>query len=218
MKILSHCVLLLWAISIFGQNDSIFSHKEPKLSVVAADKMNVVYRGILNPISIAVSDCKSFKVSGLGVKEENGKYYISPGRGLESIITIDIILDDGTTLQEKHIFRIKNIPSLHGSINGLICNNSIVLMTKKELINSILSIKYESRIILDTNFDIKSFTLKFGNKNIEISGNKFTQEALDLIKSLPKNYIFEIIDFKSTFDCNNCMPQVIVPLKIMIVK
>ena len=38
-------------------------------SVVALDKMNVVYRGVENPISIAVNNAKSYIISGKGVSK-----------------------------------------------------------------------------------------------------------------------------------------------------
>ncbi|MBC8883654.1 hypothetical protein H9X57_10615 [Flavobacterium piscinae] len=89
-----------------AQNDSVIVSK-PKIGVISVDKLNVVYRGIQNPISIAVPNAKSFTVSGLGVKEENGKYFIVPGQGNEVIVTLEIILEDDSKVIEEHIFRIK---------------------------------------------------------------------------------------------------------------
>jgi len=64
--------------------------------------MNVVYRGIPNPISIAISNCKSFTASGIGLyKQSDGKYVLNPGAGLESIITLDIILNNGYTKKKS---------------------------------------------------------------------------------------------------------------------
>lgn len=62
-----------------------------KLGTVSNERMNIVYRGILNPLSISVSDAKSFTAEGDGLRYENGKYYLSPGQGLESIVTLKII-------------------------------------------------------------------------------------------------------------------------------
>ena len=57
-----------------------------------------VYRGVLNPISIVVPQAKSFTASGIGLKIEKGKYYISPGQGLVTIIKLNIILNDGSEI------------------------------------------------------------------------------------------------------------------------
>jgi hypothetical protein len=59
-----------------AQNDTVIVSK-PKIGVISVDKLNVVYRGIANPISIAVPNAKSFKATGLGVTFNNGKYFIS---------------------------------------------------------------------------------------------------------------------------------------------
>lgn len=143
---------------------------------------------------------------------------LSPGQGLETIVTVDIVLKDESIVQEKHVFRIKNIPHIHGAINGLICNQSILLMTKKELNDSILSVKFQTDFAYHIHFMIKSFTLKINEKNIRITGNKLTNEALILINSLPVSSIFDIIDFTDNFECSNCLHNAIEPLKIMIVE
>jgi hypothetical protein len=49
----------------FAQSDFLSINR----SVISLDKVKTVYRGIANPISIAVSGCKSYEVSGLGLEE-----------------------------------------------------------------------------------------------------------------------------------------------------
>ena len=67
-------VTLLILTSFFGHAQDSLVSKRSNLGVIAATEMNVVYRGIINPISIAVPHAKSYTISGLGVKKENGKY------------------------------------------------------------------------------------------------------------------------------------------------
>ena len=102
--LLIFCLLLCQFL--LAQNDTA-SVSKPKLGVISVDKLNIVYRGIQNPISIAVPNAKSSTVSGLGVKEENGKYYIVPGQGKEVIVTLEIILEDDSKVVEEHSFKIK---------------------------------------------------------------------------------------------------------------
>lgn len=59
---MKYILFLLFSISIYAQ-DTIPAAK----SVVALDKMNVVYRGVPNPISIAVNNAKSYIIYGDGV-------------------------------------------------------------------------------------------------------------------------------------------------------
>jgi len=71
---MKYILFFLFSLSIFAQ-DTIPASK----SVIGLDKMNVVYRGITNPISIAVNDAKSYKIYGNGVsKNEDGKYSLAP--------------------------------------------------------------------------------------------------------------------------------------------
>ncbi len=178
----------------FGRNDSVYNDGNSKISVVSADKMNVVYRGLPNPISILVPDAKLFEASAPGLtKISEGKYILKPGFGLESTIIIYIILNDGSKRKEVQKFRIKNLPNLAGSINGLTCNQSVILMSKKELKNAVLSIEFSKEFLYEMRFNLVSFALKLKKEYLYISGNKLNTEAISLIEKLPLNYIFEII-------------------------
>lgn len=206
-------------MSFYGQNDTISVVKTSNSSVVSADKMNVVYRGLPNPISIAVPNCKSFTATAQGLsKVSEGKYILIPGSGIETIIILEIILNDGSSIKEEHKFRIKNIPLLYGKINGLNCNKSILLMTKKELIGAELSIGFPNDFAYDLSFEIKQFTVSIKDKKLIIEGDKFTNEVVDLINKLPINSRFTITDFKSNIDCFSCNLKTFKSIEIMIVK
>lgn len=108
MKTVQFICCLLLSQFLLAQSDTSFVSK-PKLGLISVDKLNVVYRGIRNPISIAVPNAKSFTVSGLGVSQEKGNYYISPGQGNEMIVTLEIVLEDDSKVIEEHVFRIKKV-------------------------------------------------------------------------------------------------------------
>jgi hypothetical protein len=72
---------LLFTTYFFGFAHDTLVAKNSNLGLIASTEMNVVYRGVRNPISIAVPHAKSFTVSGPGVSQENGSYYITPGQG-----------------------------------------------------------------------------------------------------------------------------------------
>lgn len=233
--------LLFFSLSFYGQNDTIsvvvpqvytvesidtthvmyqnIDLKTSNSSVVSLEKVNVVYRGLPNLISIAVPNCKSFTASGIGLyKYAEGKYQLLPGSGIESIIIIDIVLNDGSTKKEVHKFRIKNIPKAYGAINGLISHQSMILMSKEELKNATISIDFPKDFLYDLNINLKQFVVKIGNKSIVIEGTKFTKEVIDLIDKLPINSIFEIQDLKPDKHCDNCCYSIINPIKIMIIE
>ena len=93
----------------------------PNSATISADKMNVVYRGVVNPMTISfagVSD-SDVNASGAGLtKAGSGKYNMSPGQGNEVIISVTGKLPDGSSANDKKSFRIKNIPAPQGAIAG----------------------------------------------------------------------------------------------------
>ena len=80
---MKYIFFLLFSLSIYAQ-DTIPASK----SVIALDRMNVVYRGVPNPISIAVNNAKSYTISGDGVSLQNGIYVLRAGTGKETIAPI----------------------------------------------------------------------------------------------------------------------------------
>ena len=169
-----------------AQNDTVIVSK-PKIGVISVDKLNVVYRGIQNPISIAIPNAKSFTVSGLGVKEENGKYYIAPGQGNEVIVTLEIILEDDSKLVEQHVFRIKNLKKHIARINNKNCQNCIVLMKKEELKEAEISYYLEDFLYDFLNLKVTSFDLFISNKKkFHIQRNKITDEVYNELIKLKK--------------------------------
>jgi hypothetical protein len=171
---------------LLAQNDTVIVSK-PKIGVISVDKLNVVYRGIQNPISIAIPNAKSFTVSGLGVKEENGKFYIAPGQGNEVIVTLEIILEDDSKLVEQHVFRIKNLKKHIARINNKNCQNCIVLMKKEELKEAEISYYLEDFLYDFLNLKVTSFDLFISNKKkFHIQGNKITDEVYNELIKLKK--------------------------------
>jgi len=79
-------------------------------AVVAAANMNIIYRGVSNPVEIAVPGVKSDKVSatitnGTILKSSN-RWEVKPGEGAECIISVMV---DGKKVADR-IFRVKLIP------------------------------------------------------------------------------------------------------------
>jgi hypothetical protein len=206
-----------------AQNDSL-STAVPKIGVISADKLNIVYRGVSNPISISVPNCKSFTATAYGLtKKSEGKYWLAPVSGLYSIIKLDIELNNGSKIKEEHKFRIKGINPPVATINGKSCSyNCILEMIKDELFDSTIEFNYSNDFLLDldlSNYKINGFTLKFSNtKKMYISGNKFNAEALNIIKKLKKGSIISIDNISYSFPGseNYLLPR-LTPIKIMIV-
>lgn len=194
-------LLFLFIISFHGHaQDTIPATK----SVIALDKMNVVYRGVQNPISIAVNNAKSYVIYGNGVsKKEDGKYVIKPGSGNETKIFIEIENFDGSKVVEEHVFRIKGFPAIVATVNGF---NTYVLLKRDDILKSIVSTEMEDFIFIDKTsdfFKVNSFEIKFSDEKIlQIEGNTFTKVAYNEIIKLKKGEVFEInsIDYGPNID------------------
>ena len=167
---LCYCLLsLIFHFSLHSQIDTICIDKPSNVSLVSADKMNVVYSGVTNPISIAVPCAKSFVVSGNGLTFVKGKYLLSAGLGKETKIIVEIENFDGYKLTEEHIFRIKGLPQPIGLSNGENCKNCLVILRKKELKKSIISTKMNDFLYIENDsdfFKVNSFEIVFTNNKI----------------------------------------------------
>ena len=206
MKTVQFICCLLLSQFLLAQSDTSFVSK-PKLGLISVDKLNVVYRGIRNPISIAVPNAKSFTVSGLGVSQEKGNYYISPGQGNEMIVTLEIVLEDDSKVIEEHVFRIKNIGNPLGRINNRNCKDCIIIIQKLELQNAEISVYFED-LLTGIKLNVSSFSIELSNKtNLEISGNKINEETYKQLISQKNNSEFKIHNINYTESLLGCFPS-----------
>ena len=86
---------------------------KPNSAVISADKMNVVYRGVDNPMTISIPGIPDDKInaSAPGLKRQKGsKFIMNPGKGREITITANGKLPDGNLVSTKTKFRIKDLP------------------------------------------------------------------------------------------------------------
>lgn len=95
----------------------------PSTATISADKMNVVYIGLDNPISITVEGITSDKVTASATngslrKVGNGKFIFKPSAGKEAVITATGTMPDGKAITSKQVFRIKALPRPIGLIRG----------------------------------------------------------------------------------------------------
>jgi gliding motility-associated protein GldM len=86
-------------------------------TVVSPVKMNVVYRGLWNPIDVSVAGFSAQKIkasaSNAQMKQVGpGQYEVKPGNGQEVKVNVQVQTEDGGTksMGEPFTFRVKNIP------------------------------------------------------------------------------------------------------------
>jgi hypothetical protein len=185
---------LLFSINLIAQ-DTI---TKPQHSLISLDKVKVVYRGIDNPITVAVTNAKEYWVSGPGVSklDEPGKYLIRPGSGTELKIVVVIKLQDDSIVNEEHVYHIKRIPILSSKLNGSNCNNCIVQLNRKDIESAVISGELDD-VSLDWNVEILSFDLIISDKKvIQNDGNKFNKDSIQALKKAKNETDFIIANIR----------------------
>jgi gliding motility-associated protein GldM len=93
----------------------------PNSATISADKMNVVYRGVVNPISISFAGIadKDVNASAPGLtKVGNGKFSMSPQSGNEVVINVSGKMADGKVASDKKYLESKVFQVLQETIRG----------------------------------------------------------------------------------------------------
>ncbi|CAM3557853.1 GldM family protein [Flavobacterium gelidilacus] len=191
-------LILLFSINLIAQD--IIS--KPKLSIISLDKVKVVYRGIDNPITIAVANAKEYWVSGPGVSktDELGKYLIRPGSGNELKIIVAIKLQDDSIFTEEYVYKIKGLPIPISTLNSQFSTQGYLEFSIDELKDAEVGIKFIDFIYGNFNPSITQFSIKVPRQpTITINGNIFTEEVLQLLKKARKKDIILISNIKGSY-------------------
>ncbi|WP_310595456.1 gliding motility protein GldM [Flavobacterium sp.] len=149
----------------------------PNSATISADKMNVVYRGVSNPMSISFAGVSADKVSasGPGLKSVGGgKYVMNPGAGNEAVINVTGTLPDGSKVSDKKTFRIKGIPGPVGTIRG---EMGVVKGPKTSLEISTVGAKLVD-FDFEVGLDVVGFNFKVtGQPTVVVPGNKLNAQC-----------------------------------------
>ncbi len=153
----------------------------PNSATISADKMNVVYRGVANPISISFAGVASDKVtaSATGLRSAgSGKYIMNPGAGNEVVINVTGTLPDGSKVSDKKSFRIKGIPGPVGTIRG---EMGVVKGPKSSLEISTVGAKLVD-FDFEVGLDVVGFNFKVtGQPTVVVPGNKLNAQCKSVL-------------------------------------
>lgn len=177
---------------------------KPNSAVISADKMNVVYRGVPNPMTISIPGIPDNLVKasapGLNSSAGSGKYIMTPASGREVTIKVSGTLPNGQTVSSSQNFRIKDIPSPQGTIRK---ESGHVVMPNSSLVNSTVGTE-----LPDFDFDLKltttGFTIKVpGQGAVVVRGNKMDAAAKKSIARAKRGDVVTIFDIKSSLVGNS---------------
>jgi len=184
----------------------------PNSANISADKMNVVYRGLPNPMTISFAGIPESDVtasaSGL-TSAGKGKYNLNPGSGTEVIVTATGKMADGKTVSDKKVFRIKNIPAPQGAIGGTPgVNKGAKSRLEVSQVTAILP-----DFLYDLTFEVTQFTFKVpGQPAIVVSGNRVNSQCKAALARAAKGDQITISDIKSKIAGQNIKPQTAAPV------
>lgn len=170
----------------------------PNSATISADKMNVVYRGVVNPMTISFAGVAADKVKasapGLSATSKLGAFNMSPGQGNELTINVTATLPDGKAVTDKKTFRIKNIPAPVGAIGG---TPGVVKGAKSRL-----EVSQISAILQDFDFELKlnvvQFSLKApGQPTVIVSGDRVNAQCKSALARVSRGDVITISDIKT---------------------
>jgi gliding motility-associated protein GldM len=170
----------------------------PNSATISADKMNVVYRGVVNPISVSFAGIAADKVSasgtGLSSAGGKGKYNMNPGSGTETTIVVTGTLPSGKKVTDKKTFRIKGIPSPTGTIRG---EMGVVKGPKSNLEVSTIGAK-----LIDFDFEVGlnvvGFNLKVtGQPTVVVQGDRLDARCKAIISKAGRGDQVTISEIKT---------------------
>ncbi|MDC1434297.1 gliding motility protein GldM [Flavobacteriaceae bacterium] len=169
---------------------------KPNAAVISADKMNVVYRGVDNPMTISIPGIPDDKIRATapGLKRSKGsKFIMNPGKGREITIAANGTLPDGMSVSTKTKFRIKDLPRP----NATFFRQSGKIRLPKASIER----AEVGAILEDFDFDLTLKTLEFkvkvpGAPTITCRGTKLNAKALQALSRVRSGQEISIFDLK----------------------
>lgn len=173
---------------------------KPNSAVIAADKMNVVYRGVDNPMTISIPGVGNATANAPGLKSVGvGKYVmnVTSVQGREVKINVSGQLPGGETVSDSKMFRIKDIPRPTGTVRGEDGGGGPVKMQRQGL-----EISTVGAALLDFDFDLKlnvtGFSFKVpGQPTVKVSGQKLNGEAISNLKRAKRGETVQIFDINA---------------------
>ncbi|QXP72652.1 gliding motility protein GldM [Tenacibaculum sp. AHE15PA] len=189
---------------------------KPNEAVVSADKMNVVYRGLSNPLTISVPGVSGNKVSASapGLRRVKGdKYVMNPGKGTEVTIRVSATLPGGGKISTPKKYRIKDIPPAVGMVRG---QYGTVKMPKASVARISVAAGLPD-FLFDLKLNVSSFKIKVpGQLAIAVNGRTLTARAKQALNKARRNDVITIYDIKASVSGSNYKIKKVLPVSIEI--
>lgn len=172
---------------------------KPNSATISADKMNVVYRGVKNPMTISFAGIPDNKVSASaqGLSRGSGSSYVMDAttvKGREVTINVTGTLPDGGKVSDNAKFRIKDLPKPTGTVRG---EDGALSMQRNSLNISTIGAKFDD---FDFELPLRVTGFKFkvpGQPTIEVKGNKLDSRAQKALAKAKRGSGVQIFDIEA---------------------
>ncbi|GGD86272.1 gliding motility protein GldM [Planktosalinus lacus] len=168
---------------------------KPNAAVISADKMNVVYRGVKNPMTISIPGVGQANATAPGLTSAggSGKYVmdVTTVQGREVNINVTGSLPGGETVSDSKSFRIKDIPRPVGTVRG---EDGLIKMQRNAL-----EISTIGAMIPDFDFEISLNVTGFkfnvpGQPTVVVNGGRLNEAAKNTLRRARRGETVQIFD------------------------
>ena len=176
---------------------------KPNMATISADKMNTVYRGVENPMTISFAGISDDKVkpeaAGLtkGAKAGQYNWNVTTFQGQEIVINVVGTLPDGQKVSDKKTFKVRGIPAPVAKVRGFINSNK---GNKNDLATSPVQVAFPD-FVFDVNVKVTGFELFVpGQPAIVVNGDRMSDQAKKAIATSQKGDKIMINNVKTTLE------------------
>ena len=188
----------------------------PNEAVISADKMNVVYRGVVNPMTISMPGVPDNQVnaSAPGLSRKSGPNYImKPNAGSAEVTIVVTGTFDGQKFSSSKKFRIKDIPKPEGAI---LRTTGAVKLAKANILAGELSVAFN-----DFDFDLTTKVNSFrilvpGQPSVVVQGSRVSASgaAAAAVNRAKKGDIIQISEIRYSVSGYSGTPKPATPISI----
>ena len=176
---------------------------EPNDAVISADAMNVVYRGVDNPVSVSLPGVSNNNLNvtanGGTIISSGSSYIIKPGNGAELTVNVSATLSSGKKINSPKKFRIKDIPPAMGTARG---EFGIVKMPKTSVGRVVVGAGLPD-FVFDLKLKVNKFTIKVpGQLAVTVNGTTFNAAAKKAIARARRGDVITIFDIEAVIENN----------------
>ena len=188
----------------------------PNEAVISADKMNVVYRGVVNPMTISMPGVPDNQVnaSAPGLSKKGGSNYImKPNAGSAEVTIVVTGAFEGQKFSSSKKFRIKDIPKPEGAI---LRTTGAVKLAKQNILVGELSVAFN-----DFDFDLTTKVNSFrilvpGQPSVVVNGSRVSASpaAAAAVNRAKKGDIIQISEIRYSVSGYSGTPKPATPISI----